>query len=384
MQNKPIFSGVKVIELASVLAGPSVGQFFAELGAEVIKIENPETGGDVTRSWKLASEPANSQFSAYFSAVNVGKKSAALDLTSSAALEKLYRLVPSADIVIASYKPGDADKLGVGYKDFKKLKPDIIYGHITGFGLEDDRVGYDAIVQAESGFVYLNGQKDGLPQKMPVALTDVLAGHHLKEGLLLAWIKKLTTGQGSYVHVSLLEAAVSSLVNQATNWLVAGKVPQRLGSEHPNIVPYGNIFQTKDQQWLMIAVGSDKQFAELCTVLSLNELAGDDRFRANALRVKNREALRPVLMQAFESFELDVLCEAFLKRGIPFGRVNSMDQVFESPAAREMVLKTLREGVTEFGLSQVAFALDGRLRPSNLLPPPGLGEHTEEVFAGQN
>ncbi len=374
MQSKAIFSHLKVIELASVLAGPSVGQFFAELGAEVIKVENPETGGDVTRSWKLASEAADSDMSAYFMSVNTGKKSMGLNLKKKGDLDKLLELVKTADIIIASYKPGDAEKLGVSYAELSELKPDLIYGHITGFGLELDRVGYDAIVQAESGFVFLNGEREGMPQKMPVALTDVLAAHHLKEGLLLALIKRMQSGEGSYVTVSLLEAAISSLVNQAANWLVAGEVPQRMGSEHPNIVPYGNIFKTADGQWLMIAVGSDKQFKALCEILSLQNLPTQPEFATNVSRVKNREQLRPLLMEAFASYEIDNLCEAFLAADIPYGRVNTMDQVFATPQGKAMVLQTLKDGLVQNGLRQVAFRLGDTFAAEGLLPPPSLGQ----------
>jgi len=374
VQSTAIFSDLKVIELASVLAGPSVGQFFAELGAEVIKIENPETGGDVTRSWKLASESADSDMSAYFTSVNAGKTSVLLNLKKSEDLERLYDLVKTADIVIASYKPGDAEKLDVSYADLKAFKPDLIYGHITGFGAEENRVGYDAIVQAESGFVFLNGERDGTPQKMPVALTDILAGHHLKEGLLLALIKRMRTGEGSYVTVSLIEAAISSLVNQATNWLAAGQVPQRMGSEHPNIVPYGNIFKTADDQWLMIAVGSDKQFKSLCSILDLARLATKKEFATNAARVKNRELLKPILESSFSLFGIDQLCSAFLAADIPYGRVNTMDQVFATPQGKAMVLQTLRDGLVQNGLRQVAFRMEEGLVAGGVKAAPRLGE----------
>ncbi|MEQ9375850.1 MAG: CaiB/BaiF CoA-transferase family protein [Imperialibacter sp.] len=376
MQSTAIFSDLKVIELASVLAGPSVGQFFAELGAEVIKIENPETGGDVTRSWKLASEPTDSDMSAYFMSVNAGKKSVLLNLKKREDIEKLYALVKTADIVIASYKPGDAENLRVSYADLKALKPDLIYGHITGFGLDEDRVGYDAIVQAESGFVFLNGEKEGVPQKMPVALTDVLAGHQLKEGLLLALIKRMKSGKGSYVTVSLMEAAISSLVNQATNWLVAGEVPQRLGSEHPNIAPYGNIFKTADEQWLMIAVGSDKQFKALCHILDLNGLSQKPEFNTNAARVKNREMLKPLLIAAFLAHDIDRLCQAFLAADIPYGRVNTMDQVFATPQGKAMVLQTIKNGLAQNGLRQAAFRMGEGIYKEWLSTAPHLGSRS--------
>jgi len=179
-----MFQDLKVLELASVLAGPSVGQFFAELGAEVIKVENSKTGGDVTRTWKSANEQTDDR-SAYFCSVNWGKKSIALDLTSNEGKAIIQKLAAKSDIIIASYKPGDAEKLGVEYAQLIAGNPKLIYGQITGYGSDNDRVGYDAVLQAESGFMDLNGEKNGSPTKMPVALIDVLAGHQLKEGLLL-------------------------------------------------------------------------------------------------------------------------------------------------------------------------------------------------------
>ncbi|MDX5435772.1 MAG: CoA transferase, partial [Pontibacter sp.] len=213
MQN-PIFKDMLVLELASVLAGPSVGQFFAELGAQVLKVENAATHGDVTRSWKLGSEPADTDTPAYFCAANWGKSSLALNLAEPEQLQQLYTYVKRADVVIASYKPGDAEKLKVDYKTLQDLNPRLIYGHITGYGTHDSRAGYDAVVQAESGFMYLNGEPEGPPVKMPVALMDVLTAHQLKEGLLVALLHRERTGLGQLVQVSLLQAAVSALANQ--------------------------------------------------------------------------------------------------------------------------------------------------------------------------
>src|SRR5258708_2997241 len=199
---------LKVLELASVLAGPSVGQFFAELGAEVIKIENPKIGGDVTRGWKTPGEPTDDR-SAYFCSCNWGKKSVALDLTVQKDLEVVKSLTVKSDIGIASYKSGGGEKVGVSYLQSKTYNPQLIYGQITGYGSDDDRVGYDAVIQAETGFMALNGEQDGPPTKMPVALIDILAAHQLKEGLLLALLKREKTGGGSFVEVSLVQTAVA-------------------------------------------------------------------------------------------------------------------------------------------------------------------------------
>ncbi|NBP70046.1 MAG: CoA transferase, partial [Cytophagia bacterium] len=301
-----MFQEIKVLELASVLAGPSVGQFFAELGASVIKVENSTTGGDVTRSWKGASEQSDDR-SAYFCAVNWGKKSVALDLTSAAGKKIVQQLAAKSDIVIASYKAGDAEKLGVAYEQLKVNNPQLIYGQITGYGSDDDRVGYDAVIQAESGFMFMNGEPGGASLKMPVALIDILAGHQLKEALLIALLKRERSGVGSFVEVSLIQTALASLANQATNFLMSGKVPQKQGSLHPNIAPYGEVFVTKDGKTLLLAVGNDKQFKDLCQVLGTPELAEDLLYRTNHDRVVNRLALGNALKVLIGKHTADTL-----------------------------------------------------------------------------
>ncbi len=341
-----LFQNLKVIELANVLAGPSVGQFFAELGVQVIKIESPKTGGDVTRSWKLPSESVESSVSAYFSAVNWGKQSLVLDLADSNQKEQLYELVKTADLVIASYKPNDAEKLGVDYKSLKRLNSKLIYGKITGYGEEDKRVGYDAIIQAEAGFMFMNGQPNSTPTKMPVALVDVLAAHQLKQALLLAIIQRLQTGNGTEVSVSLFDAAVSALVNQATNWLNAHHIPQQMGSEHPNIAPYGTLFKTKDSKWLILAVGTDKQFQVLCGVLGLE---WEGKFQTNPQRVIHRKELNKKLAESVSKHDLEELLQKLQQGKIPAGSVNSMPQVFETPQAKSIMLQSEKlKGVRQF------------------------------------
>lgn len=369
-----MFPNLKVLELASVLAGPSVGQFFAELGAEVIKIENPNTGGDVTRSWRIEGEGTDDR-SAYFCSCNWGKKSVLLNLSLDSDREKVVRLAASSDIIIASYKPGDAEKLGVSYSQLKKYKPDLIYGLITGYGSSDDRVGYDAVIQAESGFMDMNGEATGPPVKMPVALVDILAAHQLKEGLLLALLKRERTGEGSQVEVSLLETALSSLANQATNWLVAGRAPGRKGSAHPNIAPYGDTFLTRDGKLLLLAVGNDKQFEALLHVLGLNP--ADERwatYRTNPDRVKQRHSLNKMLGDAIAGRNSNDLVVEMNRSKIPGGVVRTVSEALADPLANS--IKIIAEGMTGLrGL--VASGIHESIRIS---PPPHLGEHTAEVL----
>lgn len=368
-----MFTGFRVLELASVLAGPSVGQFFAELGAEVIKVENPHTGGDVTRSWKSAGETTDDR-SAYFCSCNWGKKSVALDLTKEADLAIVKKLSMTSDLVIASYKPGDAEKLGVSYEQLKAANPKLIYAQISGYGQSDERVGYDAVIQAESGFMELNGEKEGAPTKMPVALIDVLAAHQLKEGILLALLKRERTGEGDLVEVSLLQAAIASLVNQATNWLVGKKLPTRQGSLHPNIAPYGESFLTRDGKRVLLAVGSDKQFEMLCSILEI-KFENTSSFGSNEARVSNRTELAKILSEKISQWKAQDFLNRCYEKKIPAGLIQNMKEVFESPQAKEMMMTSLdRVGARSF------VSLPSSFEKKQLAPPPHLGEHTIEII----
>jgi crotonobetainyl-CoA:carnitine CoA-transferase CaiB-like acyl-CoA transferase len=367
-----MFHELKVLELASVLAGPSVGQFFAELGAEVIKVENIHTGGDVTRTWKVKNEETDDR-SSYFCSVNWGKKSIAVDLNRREGKAIIYKLVERSDIVIASYKSGDAEKLGVDYKTLSSLNPHLIYGQISGFGSSNPRVGYDAVIQAEGGFMFLNGEPDGPSLKMPVALMDILAAHHLKEDILLALLRKTQTGRGDFLEVSLLQAAVSSLANQAANWLVAGIKPQKQGSAHPNIAPYGDTFRTLEGHEILLAIGSDRQFSSLCKILNLEDV--NETYHTNVLRVKNRSALNQLLSQNIGLVPLNTLVSDLQAASIPYGIIKDMQAVFETPEMQSLLLKSDdRTGVRTFVGSSLR---DGS---SHFLPPPHLGQHSQEIL----
>lgn len=369
-----MFGDFKVLELASVLAGPSVGQFFAELGADVIKVENLKTGGDVTRTWKGSGELTDDR-SAYFCSVNWGKKSVAVDLTSQEGVSIVHKLAAKSDIVIASYKPGDAQKLGVSYEQLQAINPALIYGQITGYGSDNDRVGYDAVIQAESGFMDLNGEKNGLPTKMPVALIDVLAGHQLKEALLVALLKRERSGEGSFVEVSLIQTAISSLTNQATNWLVARKLPTRQGSLHPNIAPYGETFVTKDEKRVLLAVGSDRQFFDLLQVLKIDPVSFENKFSTNHRRIENRQEMYTVLSEAISKLNATELFIEINTFKIPAGIIQNVREVFEMKEAEQLMIDADRlKGVR-------TFVATGSIKgTTSLLPPPHFGEHTEEIL----
>jgi crotonobetainyl-CoA:carnitine CoA-transferase CaiB-like acyl-CoA transferase len=368
-------SSLKVLELASVLAGPAVGQFFAELGAEVIKVENERAGGDVTRTWRSPGEKTDDR-SAYFTCVNWGKKSVAADLSDPRGQEILLKLAASADIVITSFKPGDAEKLGTDYESLRKVNSALIYGEITGYGSTDPKVGYDAVIQAESGFMSLNGEADGMPLKIPVALMDLLAAHHLKEGLLVALWNRQRTGKGQKVSVSLYDAAVSSLGNQASNWLVGGSHPRRQGSLHPNIAPYGEMLKTRDGQLILLAIGNDKQFKNLLHVLRLEKVVSDPRFSSNEKRVTNRGALYTVLSDAALNFDAQSLMAEIHSNQIPAGLIAAVPDVLASTKSQALMMES--DGMR--GLRTMVARFDGAFSdPNTLLPPPHLGEHTAEI-----
>jgi crotonobetainyl-CoA:carnitine CoA-transferase CaiB-like acyl-CoA transferase len=375
------FAHLRILELASVLAGPQVGQFFAELGADVLKIESP--AGDVTRTWKTSAEteataetsaaqvPAVASVSAYFAASNWGKKSLVLDLTTPAGQTRLHQLAAKADIVLASYKPGDAEKLRADYATLAAANPRLIYGHLTGYGPENARAGYDAVLQAEAGFMHLNAAGPGQPpQKMPVALIDLLAAHQLKEGLLTALYQREKTGRGTLVQVSLLDSALASLANQGATYLETGHDPQPLGSGHPSIVPYGTVYHAADGQRLVLAVGSDGQFRELCQALDRPAWALDDRFRTNRARVAHRAGLEEMLTQRIAEVSGAELLAELERRAVPAGAVRSVGEALAHPSAAAMLLPATGPGPA--GLRTVAFRSTGWSVASQLPAPPAL------------
>lgn len=351
--SKKVFSKLKVVELASVLAGPSAGLFFAELGAKVIKIENKRAGGDVTRSWKLPSEGKSQKESAYFYSVNAGKKHLFLDLSNPKDHARCLKELSDADIVITNYKKGDDVKLKLTYKELQKTNPGLIYASINGFGEDSSRTAYDLILQAESGFMAMNGEENSSPLKMPVALIDVLAAHQLKEAILIALLKKQQTGKGSKISVSLFDSAVASLVNQATNWLVAGHLPKASGSLHPNIAPYGEIFKTKDKHLITFAIGSDKQFDHLLAILQIEKTIDKKLFSNNQLRIKNRKKLYTILQTELTKHSFDKLFQLCMQHDIPIGKIRNMKEVFELEEGKKML--QYNKGITT--VRSVAFKI---------------------------
>lgn len=353
------FSGLKVVEFASVLAGPAVGMFFAELGAEVLKIENKTTGGDVTRGWKHPSELSESPISAYWCSVNWGKKHLMLDLGNPEERQHAVDLACAADVVISNFKPSSAARMGVDAATLRALNPRLVYAELSSFAdPEDEGPAFDAILQAEAGFLYMNGEADRPPVKMPVALIDMLAAHQLKEAILLALLHRERTGEGATVHTSLMESALASLANQASNHLMNGHIPQRMGTRHPNIAPYGDMFTCADGQMLLLAVGTERQFRQLCKCLELNDLPEQETFADNRSRVQNREKLNALLSMAMVRETLDHWISFFKKNGVPAARIRDMRRVFELPEAQAMILReTTEQGISTQRVKTVAFEI---------------------------
>jgi crotonobetainyl-CoA:carnitine CoA-transferase CaiB-like acyl-CoA transferase len=333
-----------VVETAGVLAGPAVGMFLAELGARVIKLENVRAGGDVTRQWRLPVEDPGSPVSAYFSSVNWGKEHRLEDLKSADGRAELDELLRRADVLITNHLAADAEKLGLARERIRALNPKLVHGHIKGFADRPERPAYDVVLQAETGYISMTGGVDGTVAKLPIALIDVLAAHQLKEGILLGLLQRGRSGQGAYVEVSLEEAALSGLVNQASNHLMAGHVPRPMGTLHPNIAPYGEVFACADGGRLILAVGSDAQFRGLCNVLGVPALADDERFAHNTSRVEHRVVLAELLALPIAKHERDELLAALLAAGVPTGAVRDMAEVMRTPAAQAMILDSTIDG----------------------------------------
>ncbi|NNC94600.1 MAG: CoA transferase [Chitinophagales bacterium] len=341
--DEKIFSGLKIVELASVLAGPLVGSFFSELGAKVIKIENKLSGGDVTRGWKLAEESSDSPVSAYYSSANYNKTILKLNLNDRSDRETAHAHIEDADIVVANFRAEKAEAFQMDFNSLKKIKTDIIYGLITGYGVDDVRTAYDVVLQAESGYMSMNGTPSSGPVKLPVAFMDVLTAHQLKEGLLCALYKRSETGKGSLVHVSLYDTAISSLTNQASNYLMTGRIAQRMGTLHPNLAPYGEVFCSSDNVFFVLAIGSDSQFNSLTNVLDIPDLAADKRYGTNRERVIHRKELFSVLKDAFNVFNMLEISQNLQVNNIPFGIIRTIDQVFQDPSAQSLILDEILE-----------------------------------------
>ena len=340
-------AGVRVLDLSRILAGPTCTQLLGDLGAEVIKVERPGTGDD-TRTWgpPFVQNPAGEEtdLSAYYLCANRNKQSIAIDLATEAGADLIRRLVATADVVIENYKPGDLARRGLDYDALKTIKPDLIWCSISGFGQTgpySDRIGYDFLVQAMGGIMSITGQPDakgGEPVKVGVGIADVVCGLYATIGLLAALRHRDATGEGQMIDLALYDAQLSWLINVATNHLVSGKEPQRLGNRHPNIAPYQTV-RVADG-FIVVAVGNDDQFRRFVTELGLPELADDPRFRRNRDRIQAIDALEALLLPALAQDSVAGWTSRLTACGVPAGPVASVGQALSDPhtLAREMVV----------------------------------------------
>lgn len=318
---------VRVLELASVLAGPLAATALAERGAQVTKVERPPAG-DVTRSWKTALEPADAECSAYYESANGHKTVAWQDLSSPAGQEWLEQALADHDVLIENFKAADLAKFNLEPEDLARRHPHLIRVRLVGFDQAPERLAYDVVVQAETGFMSMNGFPDRPPVRMPVALMDVLASHQIRMAVLEGLLGRSAGKHGYFAEVSLEGSGLTALVNQATNQLVTGMTPQRNGGEHPNIAPYGDVLTCADGH-VVLAVGNDRQFEGLCTVLGIPALADSPEFQTNQLRVKHRDALVKALNEAAARWEKEALESALRGAGAPAGVVRNLKEVFE-------------------------------------------------------
>lgn len=380
-------AGLRVFDLTRILAGPTCTQLLGDLGADIIKIERPGEGDD-TRRWGPPyvrnADGSESDASAYYLASNRNKRSLTIDIAKPEGQELAKRLIADCDILVENFKAGGLKKYGLDYDSVKAVRPDIVYCSITGFGQSGpyaSRAGYDYLAQGMGGMMSLTGDPEGEPMKVGVGISDIMCGMYATSAILAAIHHRTKTGEGQYIDLALLDTQVAWLVNEGLNYLVSGKVPKRLGNEHANIVPY-KVMPCKDG-YFILAVGNDRQFQRFCTFAGAPELAEDPRFATNSLRIANREALYEILPEYTRKYTIDEWVEGLSELGVPCGPVNTLDRVFEDPQVqhREMQISMPYPGSEKGEVDLIGNPVKMSRTPVEYrVPPPHVGEHTEEVL----
>lgn len=385
-----VLPNIRVLDLTRVLAGPWGTQILADMGAEVIKIERPKTGDD-TRAWGPPylrdADGGNTTEAAYFLSANRGKQSLSLNVASPEGQDIIRRLVKDCDVFVENYKVGDMARYGLGYDDLKKINPGLIYCSVTGFGQTGPMShlpGYDFIIQGMGGLMSITGERDDLPgggpQKVGIAVSDIFTGLYATIAILAALSYRDQTGIGQYIDMALLDVQVATMANMNMNFLTSGVVPHRQGNAHANIVPY-QVFDAKDGQ-LIIAAGNDSQFAKLCQVLESPDLATDERYAANANRVRNRERLVPLLQEILSHRSVSEWISLIEPQGIPCGAINNIAQVFDNPQIKHRGMKIEVSHPLVGSLPLVANPIKFSETPiSYEKAPPTLGQHTKQILS---
>jgi formyl-CoA transferase len=382
---------LRILDLTRVLAGPWCAQNFADLGAQVIKIERPGSGDD-TRAWGPPylrnDDGTDTSEAAYYLAANRGKQSVTVDIASAQGQEIIRQLVATSDVVLENYKVGQLAKYGLDYASLKQIKPNLVYCSITGFGQTGpyaQRAGYDFIIQGMGGFMSVTGERDALPgggpQKAGVAISDLMTGMYSTIAVLAALNHRDRTGEGQYIDMALLDVQVAMMANMATNFLASDHVPQRWGNAHPNIVPY-QTFATSDGH-IIVAAGNDRQYQKLVAAGGSPELADDPRFLTNPMRVQNRDVLVPLLAAMVAKKSRDEWIALLETAGVPCGPINNLDEVFENP---QVVARGLRVDLPHPS-GATAKLVGSPMRLSATPPcypaaPPLLGQHTTAILRG--
>lgn len=378
---------IRILDITRALAGPYCTMMLGDLGADVIKVERPGSG-DETRGWgpPFVGKPYGPYpgESAYFIAANRNKRSLTVNIQTPEGQEIIHQLAGISDVLVENYRTGDLDKLGLGYASLHEKFPKLIYCSVSGYGRTGpyaDRPGYDAVIQGEGGMMSITGPVAGPPSRVGIPITDITSGMFAATAILAALRARDITGEGQLVDISLFDAHIALLTNVASNYLVGGEPPRRLGNAHPNLVPYDS-FSARDG-WFVLGVANEKQWGLLCEMLNRQDMKTDERFASNGKRVTNRAALVDELNRTFAQRDVDDWLADLVKAGLPCGRINSIPEVFEHPQAqaREMTLEsdhptagTVRLPGFPYKLSQTPAGIHR--------PPPLLGEHTEQVLTG--
>ena len=381
--------GITVLDLSRILAGPTCTQLLGDLGARVIKIENPGSGGDDTRSWgppyvnDLAGNPTD--LSAYFMAANRNKLSVAVDIATAEGQASIRALAATADILVENFKPGGLAKYGLDHARLCAAHPGLIYCSISGYGQTGPNAakpGYDLMAQGYGGMMSLTGEPDGMPMKVGVGVADVMCGMYATTGILAALHHRTKTGAGQHIDVALVDTQIAWLINEGVNYLTSGQVPQRRGNGHPNIVPY-QVFEAADGH-VIVAVGNDGQFRRACAFLGVEGLADTPDYATNPARLAHRDALLATLTPLFRARSMAQITEGLESAGVPVGPVNRLDQTFASDqiAARGLVVSMDRDDVAGGTVRLLGNPLHLSATPvSYRLPPPHFGQDTDAVLS---